>query len=128
MTFADTMRAQVLMALQVEDVPQAELARRLGMSAKHVCRTLGGVDGLSPDLFERMLRALGREPVLRTKRLTRPADIVEREAALTWQQIAVEHPAFIQWAVQRHGGLPDGPVQAEDYNRLKAEYEATARS
>ena len=29
---------------------------------------------------------------------------------------------FVQWAVQREGGLPDGPIQQEDYERLAAEY------
>ena len=29
---------------------------------------------------------------------------------------------FVQWAVQREGGLPDGPIQQKDYKRLAAEY------
>ena len=48
-------------------------------------------------------------------------------ASVTWQKALTQGllPAeFVQWAVQREGGLPDGPIQQEDYERLKAEYEA----
>ncbi len=43
----------------------------------------------------------------------------------TWQEAISKGllPAeFVQWAVQREGGLPDGPIQQEDYERLAAEY------
>jgi hypothetical protein len=41
----------------------------------------------------------------------------------TWADVAGAYPDFVQWAVQAHGPLPDGPVTQADYERLKAEYE-----
>lgn len=43
---------------------------------------------------------------------------------MTWRDLALVFPGFVQWIVQTHGPLPDGRVLEEDYNRLKAEYEA----
>lgn len=42
---------------------------------------------------------------------------------MTWRDLALVYPGFVQWLVQKHGPLPDGPVLEEDYNRFKAEYE-----
>lgn len=42
---------------------------------------------------------------------------------LTWHDVAVHLPEFAQWVVQRHGGLPDGPVAKEDYERFSVEYQ-----
>ena len=35
---------------------------------------------------------------------------------------------FVQWAAAREGGLPDGPIQQSDYERLKEEYERDTRA
>jgi len=42
---------------------------------------------------------------------------------MTWADVAIRHPVFVQWAVQRYGPLPDGEVAQEDYERLAASYE-----
>jgi len=42
---------------------------------------------------------------------------------MTWRDIAARYPEFVQWIVQRHGGLPDGPVEQADYERYSAEWE-----
>ena len=41
---------------------------------------------------------------------------------LTWRDIAEAYPTFVQWVVQRHGGVPVGPVVKEDYERFRDEY------
>lgn len=43
---------------------------------------------------------------------------------MTWRDIAVRFPEFVQWIVATHGPLHDGPVTKNDYERLRAEYEA----
>ena len=43
---------------------------------------------------------------------------------MTWRDIAARYPEFVQWIVQRHGGLPDGPVEQADYERYSAEWES----
>lgn len=43
---------------------------------------------------------------------------------MTWHDLAVRYPLFVQWAVARHGPLPDGEIQQSDYERLAAEYQA----
>lgn len=43
---------------------------------------------------------------------------------MTWKDIAVRYPEFIQWAVATHGPLPDGDVKQADYEKLAAEYAA----
>lgn len=53
------MRRTVLAALACEGIAQAELARRCGVSAKHVNQTLRGHAGLSVSLAGRMLAAVG---------------------------------------------------------------------
>lgn len=45
---------------------QREIAADLGITEKHVSRTLRGIDGLSVDLAERMLNAVDRTLVLST--------------------------------------------------------------
>jgi hypothetical protein len=42
---------------------------------------------------------------------------------MEWRELVAIQPDFVQWIVQRHGGLPEGPIKEDDYNRLKAEYE-----
>lgn len=42
---------------------------------------------------------------------------------MTWKDIAVRFPQFVQWVTQRHGPLPDGEVKQEDYERYKMEWE-----
>lgn len=49
---------------------QREVAADLGISEKHVSRTLSGRDGLSVELAERMLNAIDRTLVLATAPLT----------------------------------------------------------
>jgi hypothetical protein len=43
---------------------------------------------------------------------------------MTWHDIAVRYPDFVQWAVQTHGPLPDGEVSEDDYERLALDYKA----
>jgi hypothetical protein len=43
---------------------------------------------------------------------------------MTWRELAAIQPEFVQWVAQRHGGLPEGPIEDADYERFKAEYEA----
>lgn len=43
---------------------------------------------------------------------------------MTWKELAEALPEFVAWIVQRHGGVPEGPITEDDYNRFKAEYEA----
>jgi hypothetical protein len=43
---------------------------------------------------------------------------------MTWRDVAVRFPEFVQWAVAEHGPLPDGEVKQEDYERLAAAYQA----
>jgi hypothetical protein len=50
----------------------------------------------------------------------------EVPAWATWDrvlQLGLLPAEFVQWAAQREGGLPDGPIQEADYLRLKKEYE-----
>lgn len=44
---------------------------------------------------------------------------------MTWKDVAVALPEFVQWIVATHGPLPDGEVQQADYERLKTEYESS---
>ena len=37
---------------------------------------------------------------------------------MTWEDVAVQYPEFVQWVVQKFGPLPDGEVKKEDYNRF----------
>jgi ParB-like chromosome segregation protein Spo0J len=57
-------RRRILTALADQDVTQAVLARRLGVTEKHVSRVLLGRAGLSFDLADRMLAALGKGPLI----------------------------------------------------------------
>jgi hypothetical protein len=45
---------------------------------------------------------------------------------VTWNDVALRYPEFVQWAVQHAGPLPDGEVREEDYERLKAAWELSA--
>lgn len=47
---------------------------------------------------------------------------------MTWKELAAKLPEFVQWVVQRHGPLPEGPIREADYNRFKAEYEGAMRA
>jgi transcriptional regulator with XRE-family HTH domain len=57
-------RQAVWTALTVREVTQAELARRVGITPKHVNQTLHGYAGLGLDLADRMLAALDCELVV----------------------------------------------------------------
>jgi len=46
---------------------------------------------------------------------------------VTWRDLAVRYPEFVQWIVQTYGPLPDGPVIEADYGRFKAAYEKANR-
>jgi plasmid maintenance system antidote protein VapI len=67
-TFADQVRGLVYDAMDVADITQAELARRVGITPVHASRVLTGRGGLSLDLAEEMLRACGRRPVVGMRR------------------------------------------------------------
>ena len=41
---------------------------------------------------------------------------------VTWKVLATMYPEFVQWAVQKHGPLPEGLVEEELYASLSAEY------
>lgn len=45
----------------------------------------------------------------------------------TWRQLARSYPEFVQWIAQRHGGVPDGPIDEADYERFVTEYELEGR-
>ena len=60
----DTVRALIRDAIYEPYITQDELARRVGITPKHVSRTLHGHDGLSMDLAERMMAAVGRRFVV----------------------------------------------------------------
>jgi hypothetical protein len=48
---------------------------------------------------------------------------------VTWAQVAVKFPEFVQWVVATQGPLPEGPVEEEDYVRFARLYgEAQARA
>lgn len=42
---------------------------------------------------------------------------------VTWRQVVAAYPDFGQWAVAKHGPLPEGPVEQVLYESLKSEYE-----
>lgn len=54
---ADSLRLTIRAALAHSGITQAELARRLHLSPKHVCQVLKGRAGLSIDMADRMLAA-----------------------------------------------------------------------
>lgn len=41
---------------------------------------------------------------------------------MTWREMTVIHPAFVQWVVARFGPLPDGAITQEDYERYIEAY------
>lgn len=58
---ATRVRQAVWTALTIRQMTQAELARRCGITPKHVNKTLHGTAGLGLDLADRMLAALSAE-------------------------------------------------------------------
>ena len=67
MSLAGDLRGEILVALHTTGTSQAELARRLHLSQKHVSQVLTGKAALSADLADLMLAAMGRRPVVRTE-------------------------------------------------------------
>lgn len=43
-------------------------------------------------------------------------------AAMTWRELIAKQPEFGSWVVQRHGPLPEGPVDPELVLDYFAEY------
>ena len=41
---------------------------------------------------------------------------------MTWNDIALQHPEFVEWTIAKFGPLPDGEVQEADYERFRAAY------
>lgn len=41
---------------------------------------------------------------------------------MTWNDLAVAAPEFVQWIVARYGPLPDGDVDEADFNRFAMIY------
>ena len=37
---------------------------------------------------------------------------------MTWRDLAVRFPEFVQWIVAKFGPLPEGEVKQEDYERF----------
>jgi transcriptional regulator with XRE-family HTH domain len=58
------LRAIILAALKAQRVRQVELARRTGLTEKHISQVLSGKCGLSLDVAEAMLAALGLDLVV----------------------------------------------------------------
>jgi transcriptional regulator with XRE-family HTH domain len=56
---AEDVREQIRLALRIAGVCQAELARRLGLSEKHISQLLTGRSAISLDMAERILDAVG---------------------------------------------------------------------
>lgn len=48
---------------------------------------------------------------------------MEREELMTWNDIAVQFPEFVQWVVITQGPLPDGEVRQEDYDKFRTAYQ-----
>jgi transcriptional regulator with XRE-family HTH domain len=59
MSLAGDVRWEIRLALALNNVSQAELARRLGLSKKHVNQMLTGKTAVSLDMAEQMLGAVG---------------------------------------------------------------------
>ena len=76
MTLADEVRAEVRTALHETRTSQAELARRLGMSSKHVSRVLTGNAAMTLGLADAMMGALGGVMTVRTTKIK----AIERKA------------------------------------------------
>jgi len=49
-------------------------------------------------------------------------------SGVTWRDVAVIAPEFVEWVVAAHGPLPEGPVEEDHYNRLVAEYAGWSES
>ena len=45
---------------------------------------------------------------------------------MTWRDVAVRYPEFVQWVVARFGPLPEGPVIQEDYERFANAYQTAS--
>jgi hypothetical protein len=43
---------------------------------------------------------------------------------MTWDDVALHYPEFVQWIAAKFGPLPDGDVKQEDYERFKAAWDA----
>lgn len=63
---ADELRGLVLAALHEKGVSQAEAARRLGLSAKHVSHMMTGKAPLTIEWADRILALCGKRLALRT--------------------------------------------------------------
>lgn len=63
------------------------------------------------------------EPLGTFKVTVKVEKVPSPSSAPTWRDVAVAHTAFVQWVVQTHGPLPEGPVNEEHYNALKREWE-----
>lgn len=48
--------------------------------------------------------------------------IVVSDLPITWRILAAARPEFVQWVVAREGGVPEGPVDDEHYDRLRTAY------
>jgi plasmid maintenance system antidote protein VapI len=70
-SLADDVRGEVLVALHATRTSQAELARRLQISSKHVNQVLLGRAALSLDLAERMLAEVGYRLTVRAEGVDR---------------------------------------------------------
>jgi hypothetical protein len=43
---------------------------------------------------------------------------------VTWRDVAIQYPEFVQWVAAKFGPLPDGPVTGRDYARYADAYDA----
>src|SRR5450755_4619492 len=81
MGLADGIRGEILVTLHATSTSQAELARRLHLSNKHVNQVLRGKAALSCDLADLMLGAMGRRVVVHTEETRTPEGQAEASAA-----------------------------------------------
>jgi transcriptional regulator with XRE-family HTH domain len=65
---AEQLRVAIQEAIWKSGVPQAELARRIGLSPAQVSRFLKGERGLSLEAIDVMMEVLGLEVVIRPRK------------------------------------------------------------
>jgi hypothetical protein len=77
-TAADTLRALVRTALWDAGISQAEAARQLDMSTKHMSQMLNGKAGLSLDWAEQILGLCGHRLIVRSAPIPRSSYVEHR--------------------------------------------------
>ena len=47
---------------------------------------------------------------------------------MTWKELAMTLPEFVQWIVQVHGPLPEGTIKQQDYDKFSELYSENQES